>query len=96
MMSGAIVAPTVAPKVYRPIAMPRSFAGNHSDTAFGAAVQFPASPSPSRKRKMPSDPSERAKPVSRFAADHHATNTASEARTPKRSTIRPENNIAAV
>ena len=68
-----MVAPMVAPIVYMPIASARSRAGNHSDTAFDAAGQIPASPSPNMNRHAPIERTPCAQAVTMFASDHQMT-----------------------
>src|SRR4030095_6824264 len=65
MAGGATTAPTAVPALMMPIARDRSFAGNHSATAFVAAGNPPPSPTPSRnpprggERKPPPNPTPR-------------------------------------
>jgi len=73
---GAISAPVLDPALKIPIALPRSFAGNHSDIALVAAGQLPASPTPRRKRKTARLRTPRAKRWTKVAADHHTNMTA--------------------
>src|SRR3954469_23235082 len=94
MMYGAMVAPSVAPSVYRPIAVARSRAGNHDDTTFVDPGQFPASPKPRLNRQAPSDIADRASPVSMFEIDHQPTKIVMLTRGPHRSTSRPDRRYA--
>src|SRR5882724_6001559 len=52
-VSGATIAPTFAPELYRPVANARSFFGNHSAIALFAAGKLPASVMPSAARQNP-------------------------------------------
>src|SRR5688572_33093426 len=48
--AGAMMAPTFEPALKIPVAVARSFFGNHSAVVLIAAGKFPASPMPSAKR----------------------------------------------
>src|SRR5882724_2126661 len=54
MRGGATTAPTAVPELTMPIAVARSFVGNHSATARVAAGKPPPSPMPSRNRLVAS------------------------------------------
>src|SRR5688572_25105534 len=88
--SGASVAPIDAPDPYMPTASPRSLGGNHSATTLGDAVYPPASPSPRKKRQIPSPAIDCVSPVNIWAMDHPPANNARLRRDPSASTIRPE------
>ena len=60
-------------------AMPRSLAGNHSETALVAAGQLPASPMPSINRAARNDHSPLHKACSMPDTDHHAAKSHSPA-----------------
>src|ERR1700691_4221034 len=69
---GARIAPMDEPLLKTPEASDRSSAGNHSATSFTPAGWLPASPMPSRKRKMPRLRAPAASAHSISAADHEA------------------------
>ena len=57
-MSGARIAPTLAPELKIPVASERSLCGNHSATVLIAAGKLPDSPSPRKKRAKPNSSAE--------------------------------------
>jgi hypothetical protein len=69
--------------------MPRSFAGNHSETALVAPGQFAASPAPSKNRNMQKLPRPLANDVSMAITEYHATARPRPRRVPSTSTRRP-------
>ena len=87
---GAINPPSDEPLSKIATASPRSRVGNHSETTFVEAGQLPASPIPSRKRRIRNDQRPPAKACSRPAIDHQERKTAIPVRAPIRSTTAPE------
>src|SRR5436190_24082676 len=88
--SGAIAPPIEEPLSNSATAHPRSFLGNHSETALVAAGQFADSPAPSRKRKNAKLRSPPASDVNIAAIEYQMTVMVSPLRVPTRSMKRPE------
>src|SRR5207237_565697 len=69
MAGGATTAPAAVPALIIPIAVDRSLAGNHSETALVAAGKPPPSPIPKRKRQTSSEQKPVARPCVAVASD---------------------------
>ena len=87
--AGATAPPIAEPLSNSATAMPRSLAGNHSETALVAPGQFAASPAPSRNRNAQKLPRPLASDVSMAITEYHATARPRPRRVPSTSTRRP-------
>ena len=87
--AGATAAPIAEPLSKSATAMPRSLAGNHSETALVAPGQFAASPAPNRNRNVQKPVRPLAIEVSMAISEYHATAMPSPRRVPTTSTSRP-------
>src|SRR5215204_3425688 len=86
----AIAPPMEEPLSKSATAQPRSFFGNHSETALVAAGQLADSPAPSRKRKNAKLRSPTASDVNIAAIEYQMTVIVSPLRVPMRSIKRPD------
>jgi hypothetical protein len=77
--------PMAAPLLKMAIAKARSRTGNHSAMTFAAPGQFPASPSPSRKRNTLKLPKDRAVACAIAAIDQTVIESVKPRRAPIRS-----------
>src|SRR4026208_746597 len=87
--NGAIAPPIDEPLSKSATAQPRSFLGNHSETAFVAAGQLADSPAPSRKRKHAKLRNPTARDVNMAAMEYQITVIVRPLRVPMRSIKRP-------
>src|SRR5215212_9802354 len=88
-MNGASAPPIDDPLSKSATAHPLSRRGNHSDTAFVAPGQLPASPRPSANRNPTKLASPLASDVAIAAHEYHATDRLSPRRVPSTSIARP-------
>ena len=86
---GATTMPTAVPALMMPMAVERSFTGNHSATARVAAGKPPPSPMPSRNRLTASVPTLVASPWLAQASDQNTMMTVKPRRVPRTSISLP-------